>query len=150
MEKLLFPLFAIFAFLSSCTISRTPFYQEGSFVDYNRFLEEGIFITESNSAPFNYIPVGSISSTSYSGYEEVDTVVSYSKDDIYETTLQEKKDHKYRIASPSDCLEMLVRFAKAKNADAIINLRIESFVFPSDGKSHIGFTVNGMAVKRED
>jgi hypothetical protein len=103
---------------------------ESGFLDYSKYSSEGFFITESNTVPFNYVPIGSLSVSEHSGtvYE---TLKVRTKDGtkLYEVD-EENPSIKRRVTKPyrkeisiESALEAFVNKARTVGANGVINLR---------------------------
>lgn len=158
--------------LSSCMPKfSSAFY----YTDYSTFMDKGFFITESNTVPFEYIPVGSLFIRQKAGkieemsvvhqksnknldYDEI-YVSADNKDLAYNITKtsdsstdkkkksKKDKDSEDEIVVPSQTSALLAayEFAKANNADGIINISFDYYI--KDGRYTL--TLKGMLIKRK-
>lgn len=148
MKHLSILLFLVFiAILSSCG---TQYHCVTGYMDYSKYANQGFFITEAPTVPFNYTPVGSMTVTEYSGkdkgYIANESAVSEEDkkfDDLYGNT--RKKTSHWHDASPDGALAAIVERAKFFKADGIIGVRFETVY---SNKTVIGYTVSGMLIKR--
>lgn len=122
-------------------------------VDYSKYLQEGFFITESNSVNFDYDPVATIYVLSYEGAKD-----KYS-DDHSEWYIDERGyacqsgTADWTFPEPKIVLGKAVETSKQKGADAIINLNISStsrtVYVRGIGYTLNGLLITGMAIKRK-
>ena len=123
-------------------------------VDYNRFSEDGFFISESNSVNFEYEPISSVMAAVTSGYVREEIIAENTpnkkyKDDVYGST-NTKGKMRHVKATPDYVTDILVEEAKAKNANGIINFKFEPIREYSKllGWQIVGYSASGMAIKR--
>lgn len=115
------------------------------FLDYSRFADEGFFITESNTVPFDYKPIGSVLVEERPGKKEVSMVHKPGYDPIYGEDNAKTTKSIYTYASADSALEALQKFAKENNADGVINIKISR----GEGSERPYFFVSGMLIKRK-
>lgn len=117
--------------LSSCH-TRLPVYKNSFSLDYQPYLDKGFFLTDSDTADFDYRELSLVIAVVRSGAGD------------------RKKD---QTVSPKHAVDMLYKEAIAKGADGIINLKIDPFLIEVLDKgvgitSKIGFKASGVAIKR--
>lgn len=122
MKKIFF-LMIVTSILSSCVSLEQV--TVTNVIDYSRFSKNGIFVTESNSVNFEYMPLGS--------------VVSVSRGAVEQTLLSYKVDMDKAFSDIGKRLKDL-------DANGLINLKIAS----SSDKYFYYITVTGMAIRREN
>lgn len=136
MKKIL-TLCAVAALMMCSCETANKFQQSAGFIDYSMF--HGMFLTESNSVSFEYLPIGSLYAEEISGeYQIVKKKIG--NNEIYGDEYA-VVDGKYRHASPQSALAFAADKAKEMGGNGIINLRIEKI----DG----GYCVTGMVIKRK-
>jgi len=139
--------------LSSCGIFRQPTVSVSSTLDYSKYLKDGFYLTESNSVSFTHEPLASVSALQLSGYKIKSSGQKQFRDDAYQTGHSETyttTTNEYVNATRSEVLEQLVKEAKSKGANGIINLDIDPIVTTTkEGLVSIsGYSATGMAIKR--
>lgn len=112
-------------------------------LDYTPYVEQGFFITESNSVSFDYNPISTI---------YVVTTGSESKKDMewyYDKGVMRQRDA--RIASPENALKKAVEEAKSRGGNGLINLKINpTFSQASNGGSYInGYSLSAMIINKK-
>lgn len=121
------------------------------FLDYSKYAESGFFITESNTVPFDYVSIGSLSVLEKSGTIKgsvQETVVkglkaetkTFEVDDLYAESKKEVKDVNWIYASDESVLEAFVQRAKSLGANGVVNLKFKH------GLDEV--EVSGMIIKR--
>ena len=149
MRKLLFIIFSVCLFISSCSV-KIPYRYSMDYIDYNTVSQKhGIFITEANSVGFEYEPVGSINLMERSGYEVKYIENNYS-DGIYGAVKNKKKYGDWINASVDELLKLACQKALECGGNGIINLKFEYLpsvvvdkeVYPE------GYRITGMIIKR--
>lgn len=116
-------------FISSCKTVNIPQKTVTAIMDYTPMTDKGIFVTESNSVDFKYMPLGSVVSiTSGAVYSSINTGI------LSETVNLAK--------AFEDISNKLVDLG----ANGIINLKIESTY---EGYTHY-MTVTGMAIRTKE
>jgi uncharacterized protein YbjQ (UPF0145 family) len=149
---LLTPIFLLF--LSSCSVFRQPVVMISTNLDYSEYLKEGMFLSESNAVNFSYEPISSVSALLLSGYAIKSTGEKEFRDDAYQTSQGQAQititTNKYISASKEEVLKQIVKEAKSKNANAIINLEIKPVIgVNAKGYSYLqGYSASGMAIKK--
>lgn len=154
MKKIIY-LFGVFL-ITSCYPAKTLFHQESSHVDYRPYSKTDFFLTEANSVSFEYSPISSVISIVKPGYVDKKDIVKTKeekdfKDDLYANNKHLKLGSDFKLASPQDALDGLVKEAKKLGANGIINLKITSFIEKvSLGNGIqpdlIGYSATGMAI----
>lgn len=108
--------------LSSCGRS---YYIQNESIDYNKYTQEGFFITEASAVPFDYTPVASVYTFVYSGVQK----------------------GKWKRATYIDGINAIYNDSKQKGANGIINLKYD-VTYDKDGVvSYVH--VKGMAIKKK-
>lgn len=133
-------------FCYSCV---TPRYIEDSYLlDYSKYTAEGIYLTEFESVPFEYEPMGNITVSVVSGWVKDITVISkIDSDELYgekQYNTIKSKNEQYILASKEVILSKAVNEIKKLSANGIINLKITHII--KDKQS--GYILTGMAIKR--
>lgn len=137
---------------SSCKSTAPQFTLYSSFVDYSNYAKDGFFFTESNSVNFNYEPIGSISSSAFSGWSDGSVqVIERNYNDVYgeSNKVQYKKEWKW--ADIHDAMDKAVADAKRMGGNGIINLKTQAiWEFNSTLNQEIlkGYNVSGMVIKK--
>lgn len=160
MKKLLLTVCAVMA-LTLCSCLST-FKNTVYFTDYRPVAQNGFFVTEANTVPFDYDPIGSMTLKQYNGIENQNEVNNEKEskvkkevtgyDDVYmdklpeKTAKPEKKKSKYKYATAESALEAFAEVAKNKGANGVIGLRIQ-FISYKDSKE--GIEVSGMLIHRK-
>lgn len=154
MKKLLLTVCAVMA-LTLCSCLST-FKNTVYFTDYRPVAQNGFFVTEANTVPFDYDPIGSMTLKQYNGVEiEKENKVKKEVtgyDDVYmdklpeKTAKPEKKKSNYKYATAESALEAFAEVAKNKGANGVIGLRIQ-FILYKDSKQ--GIEVSGMLIHRK-
>ena len=145
MKKILFSLLAL-TLLSGCGSIKTTFLSLSNVVDYQKYHEQGFFITEANSVSFEYDPIGSVLVTMRPGYEVTKSArgyLSYSKNP--------------RMITEYDVLDELKKEVETLGGNGVINIkvlyetsRIEASAWDASVlKQGTTITVTGMAIKRK-
>ncbi|MEG0889909.1 MAG: hypothetical protein RSH25_15700 [Bacteroides sp.] len=128
--------------LSSCSTTQRH-YKSVSFLDYSIFNKSGVFVTESNSAPFDYEAIGRIFITELSGYKRGKEV----KSKIQDPYSEKKYEETYIGANYENmCSEMCDKI-KSIGGDGIINFSI--IEIPATTQNGSGIRLTGMVVKRK-
>lgn len=131
--------------LTSCSVPKTMYEEYAGFLDYSAYMNEGIFLTESNSVNFEYEPLGSVSALVYSGEHVVSLTKQTEENEIYGKRTTTKSKTEWKRALPKDALEIAVSQAVSKGANGLINIKVE----PADTQTRSGFLVTGMAIRRK-
>ena len=139
--------------LLSC-IPTIPGYKYTSMIDYSKYVNQGFFITESNSVSFEYDPIASMY-TKVVGGESIEVIVEekpvdsnakYSARDRRGDSEKVTTKKGYRAYTVYDALDDLVEKCKKSGANGIINLNI-SYTYNGSGNQN-GYAISGMAIKR--
>ena len=144
MKKITFAILLLLAVISqSCSTSKSTYQEYMTVLDYTPYVEQGFFITESNSVSFDYNPISTI---------YVVTTGSESKKDMewyYDKGVMRQRDA--RIASPENALKKAVEEAKSRGGNGLINLKINpTFSQASNGGSYInGYSPSAMIINRK-
>lgn len=149
-------LVAVFSLLLySCSVIGPGMYSATA-IDYQRFNEQGFFITESNSVNFEYTPISSVSALFTNGWIEKEVVdenkprkLKKYKDDVYNTEGPKTKQV-YVRGTPDGVTDLLVDEAMKMGANGVINFRYDPvYSYSKDGGATLsGWTASGMAIKR--
>jgi len=125
MRKLLLFVTITFLLTGCANVLRTPVLQGSDSIDYSKYLNDGFFITEANSVSFTYKPISSVSAYFVSGYE----IAMKDGKPVMNTTYTGYEyvvtTEKYILAKKEYIIEALVKEAKDKGANGIINLQIK-------------------------
>lgn len=120
-----------FLFISSCETVHIPQVTVTELRDYTPMTDKGIFVTESNSVDFEYMPLGSVVSVTYAEY-------NHTPGDLLKNGY-EKIDLKKAFEEISDKLV-------DSGANGLINLDI-SFTYIGNQRC---MTVSGMAIRTKE
>lgn len=152
MKKFLL-IFAAFVglFLTSC-VSSQHYSISTAYMDYSRYTQNGFFITEANTVPFDYTALGSMTVDVISGVDKSYVAPSksskdYKFDEMYGSP-NEKKPSKWHYATPDEALAAIVERAKTFDADGIVGLNIKAIINQKSLKIE-GYTVSGMIINRK-
>lgn len=145
----------LFVVVLVMTVSCSPKRYYSSFtylIDYQKYTEEGFFLTESNSVSFEYSPVGSVCSVveSRAGSEAAFKPVKHYVDDtLYENDPSIKVHREIKSATVDDAIATAIECARVKGANGIINLSVtETSKDIGYGLTEKVIIVKGMAIKR--
>lgn len=150
MKKILFLMAALMTLIMSSCVPKfsTAFY----YTDYSQYMDKGFFITESNTVPFDYNPVGSLFLRQKAGemaeMEIIPQDVEDSKnyDDIYGPAKKgSRKINNIVRPTENSALDAAYDFAKSKGADGILNI---SFDYYLEGSRQV-VVLKGMLIKRK-
>lgn len=115
--------------VSSCETVNIPQVTVTVIRDYTPMTDKGIFVTESNSVDFDYVPLGSVVSVTSGAYSSsVDKGVKYENVDL------------------GKAFEEISKMLVVMDANGLINLKIESSF---DNLIHY-ITVTGMAIRTKE
>lgn len=117
------------------------------YIDYSKYSDQGFFITEAPTVPFDYTPIGSMSVTEYSGKDKEYVVESVQTNDKEYDNLyapERTKTSHWREATPMSALSAIVERAKSIGANGIMSLQLLPVY---EKKNIIGYTVSGMLIK---
>lgn len=135
---------------SSCKTQQ--FGYVATYLDYTPYSEQGFFLTELNSVPFDYTPIGSMTVTEYSGkdttYTPERTNSSFLMDDIYARIERTKVSKDWRFASAETAIAEIVARSKKAGGDGLVALTITTIVDPKSNLI-VSVTVSGMIIKRK-
>ena len=146
MKKLCLILFSAVVVLTSCA-PKMQYVASSTYIDYQSYLEQGIYITESNSVNFDYTPLGSVSSIVYPGYVR-DIQYSRVEDDLTGETQFTKKSSKWKPADVQDAIAIVVEKAKQQGGNGIINFSINPISETFDKTVRHGYIVTGMVIHK--
>lgn len=129
--------------LSSCI---TPqFSQYVGMVDFRPYMEEGFFVSRSNSVSFDYEPIGYVEALVESGKDKSIKIENKYKKEFEQTYYSNAK---WRSATSEDAMKVIVEKSKQVGADALIDIEFKVYTYPNTGnisKVH----ASGMAIKRK-
>lgn len=115
--------------VSSCETVNIPQSTVTLIMDYTPMTDKGIFVTESNSVDFDYVPLGSVVSVTNGAYRSsVETGTKYENVDL------------------EKAFEEISKMLVVMDANGLINLKIESSF---DDLMHY-MTVTGMAIRTKE
>ena len=141
-----------FLVLILCLSSCAPKFSTAFFyTDYSKYTQQGFFITESNSAPFDYNPVGSIFIRQKAGkMSDVEILSQNVKepkgyDELYGDLEMKRSVNNIKRPSDDSVLQAAFEFAKSQNADGIINISFKYYL--ENGRECVIF--QGMLIKRK-
>ena len=142
--------------MTSCSYTTVAPAMEATYeIDFQKYSENGFFITASNTVPFDYIPLGIVETTVRAGenrneQENLSGRLSY--EDFYGIK-HKVAEAEYPIKSYSvyDAIDILEKAVRSKGGDGI--MMFTSKIIPpktSDNKIYLHeCTVSGMAFKRK-
>ena len=144
--------------LASCESVKKSFSNSCYITDYSVAAKAGFFITESNTVPFDYEPIGSVVFIQESGWEKKKKQKSDSSsvegfDDVYGDhrpsymRKEQEKSGDYRYASTESAITELMNDAFSLNADGILNFKQEVEFDLSQKPNKI--IISGMLFKRK-
>lgn len=154
------------ALLTGCAKYTKPeFYTLTYEADYTMFTNSGFFVTESNTAPFDYDGLMSVTVEEYSGFlpktDKKPEIKSSGKktkhfDDVYgeEKMKEEKPSNDFRSASYQSALQKAFEMGSRHGANGIINLEITpiTHTYTLNNKvvtDVIGVRLTGMLIRRK-
>lgn len=115
--------------VSSCETVNIPQSTVTLIMDYTPMTDKGIFVTESNSVDFDYVPLGSVVSVTNGAYRSsIETGTKYENVDL------------------EKAFEEISKMLVVMDANGLINLKIESSF---DDLMHY-MTVTGMAIRTKE
>ncbi|WP_304649350.1 hypothetical protein [uncultured Duncaniella sp.] len=140
----------VVAFLFASCSQKILYTESVGFVDYSTYLNEGIFLTESNSVNFEYDAIGSVSAVVYSGDAVVSQSEQVDKNEIYGERTKVKNKVGWKAASPDDALNAAVAQVRKQGGNGLINIKITPTTEIDNAKRvRTGFLITGMAIKRK-
>lgn len=128
--------------LSSCT---PKFSQYVGMVDFRPYMEEGFFVTRSNSVSFEYEPIGYVEAIVESGNDKSIKVENKYKKEFEQTYYTSAK---WRNATSEDAMKVIVEKSKQVGADALIDIEFKVITNSSSGNIERVYA-SGMAIKRK-
>lgn len=134
-------LLSIFVF-SSCT---PKFSQYVGMVDFRPYMEEGFFVTRSNSVSFDYEPIGYVETIVESGNDKSVKIENKYKKEFEQTYYSNAK---WRSATSEDAMKVIVEKSKQVGADALIDIEFKVYTNSSSGNIERVYA-GGMAIKRK-
>lgn len=143
-----FVIAALSAILMTACTTKLPYVASPQFIDYQTYAAQGIFITEANSASFDYTPLGSVSVVVFPGYTTAVRPAQNNHEDLYGKTKTTEQYNKWQSADVTDAIELAVKEAKQQGGNGIINFKIQP-TSETDGKiARHGFLVSGMVISK--
>lgn len=99
------------------------------YIDYSKYSDQGFFITEAPTVPFDYTPIGSMSVTEYSGKDKEYVVESVQTDKEYNMTISMlPTELKRRIGvKPLLCRHCRLSLSELKLSELTVLCRFNSF-----------------------
>lgn len=142
-SSFIFKALFIVVLLSSCGTTQRH-YKSTNFLDYSKFNKNGIFVTESNNAPFDYETIGRVFITELSGYKRGKEVESKIQDPYSEKKYEETY---IKVDYTNMCNEMCDK-AKSIGGDGIISFSI--IEIPPTAQNGLGLKLTGVVIKRKN
>lgn len=148
-KKLLFTLATIFALVAT-SCSTQKFGYATTYLDYSAYTQQGFFLTELESVPFDYDALGSITVTEFSGKDAayVDPNNSKVADELYEKVERSKVANDWRFASAQTAIGVIVDKARKAGGNGLVALKTTTIVDPKTNNVK-SVTVSGMVIKRK-
>ncbi|MDE6229436.1 MAG: hypothetical protein K2M40_06585 [Muribaculaceae bacterium] len=135
------------ALLTSCA-PKVQYVASSSYINYQTYAEQGVFITESNSVNFEYTPLGSVSAVVFPGYVKAIRPSQYRYVDFNGNPQLTEEYNKWQSADVTDAIALAVEKAKQQGGNGIINFQVRP-TSESDGKTvRHGFIVTGMVISK--
>ncbi len=113
-------------------------------IDFRPYLEEGFFVTRSNTVIFEYEPIGYVESVVYSGEDKGSRIENKYKKEFEKSYITTTK---WRNATSEDAMKALVERCKQAGANGLIDIRFEVLTDSHGNKR--GTYASGMAIKRK-
>ena len=140
---------AVVAMLLTACAPKTYYNTSIGYINYSKYSESGIFLTESNSVNFDYTPLGSVSVTILSGNVKKTRPNRYN----YVDAFGNRPDEKYTewvVASPEEAIHLATQKAMEQGGNGIINLKFEPITHVVDSKhSQSGILLTGMVIRKK-
>lgn len=135
------------ALLTSCA-PKMQYVASSTYINYQTYVEQGMFITESNSVSFEYTPLGSVSAIVFPGYVKATRPSQYKYEDLNGNQQLTEDYNKWQPADVSDAITLAVDKAKQQGGNGIINFKVQP-TSETDGKTvRYGYLVTGMVIHR--
>lgn len=145
--KVLF--FAICAFILTGCSSSIRYSESVDYVDYNEYLNEGIFITESNSVNFAHTPLGSISVEIIDGFKKGVRNSKFKYADMNGQQHNTEEFEYWSTGSYSHALRLAIEEVKKKGGNGLINLNISVSTQLIDKEYRTVYSLTGMAINKK-
>ena len=145
---------AVVAMLLTTACAPKTYYNTSiGYINYSKYSESGIFLTESNSVNFDYTPLGSVSVTILSGNVKKTRPNRYNYVDYnYVDAFGNLPDEKYTewvVASPEEAIHLATQKAMEQGGNGIINLKFEPITHVVDSKHpQSGILLTGMVIRK--
>lgn len=147
MKKSLFLIGIMAAFLTSCA-PKMQYVASSTYINYQAYAEQGMYITESNSVSFDYTPLGSVSAIVFPGYVKATRPSQYKYEDLNGNQQLTEDYNKWQPADVSDAIALAVEKAKQQGGNGIINFKVQP-TSETDGKTiRHGYLVTGMVIRK--
>lgn len=135
------------ASLTSCA-PKMQYVASSSYINYQTYVDQGVYITESNSVNFDYTPLGSVSAIVFPGYVKATRPSQYQYNDLNGKPQLTEEYNKWKSADVQDAIALVVEKAKQQGGNGVINFSIKP-TSESDGKAiRHGFLVSGMVIRK--
>lgn len=135
------------ALLTSCA-PKMQYVASSTYINYQTYAEQGMYITESNSVSFDYTPLGSVSAIVFPGYVKATRPSQYKYEDLNGNQQLTEDYNKWQPADVSDAIALAVEKAKQQGGNGIINFKVQP-TSESDGKTvRHGYLVTGMVIRK--
>lgn len=149
MKKILFIAAITTALLTSCAPKET-YVATSTFINYQTYADQGVFITESNSVNFPYTPLGSVSATVFPGYVKATRPSSYKYVDLNGKAQLTEEYNKWQSADVNDAIVLAVEKAIRQGGNGIINFKIMPTTEMNGKTVRHGFLVTGMIISKQN
>ncbi len=137
----------VFACLSLTSCVKIPYVSVSYYIDYAKYMNDGFFITESNTIHKDYTPIASLDHFEENGY----VILKPAEYDKRGYTVKYAKFGEYKMATFDNALNSFIMDAKSLGANGIINIKYQVFIDrnPSSTKylTVKGYKISGMAIK---
>lgn len=147
MKRTIITIAIVTALLTSCA-PNIQYVASSSYINYQTYAEQGVYITESNSVSFDYTPLGSVSAVVFPGYVKSTRLSQYKYEDLNGNPQPTETYNKWQSADVTDAIALAVEKAKQQGGNGIINFRVQP-TSESNGKTvRHGFLVTGMVISK--
>lgn len=137
-------IFTVLAILTSLLASCAPkiaYTTSVGYIDYQNFANNGMYLTESNLVSFEYVTIGLVSVTVFSGE------VNYTDFNGNSETTQ--RHSQWKIANSTDAISLAVDAAKKHGGNGIINLKVVPMTgIDNNNVQRTGLLVTGTVIKK--
>lgn len=161
--KNILSIFLLIFVLSSCSYNViAPYYKGGTYIDFKRYADNGVFISETPGVPFDYDPIGSLVIEVTNGEDRSKTKLKDTEKAEYINNKGNKvtiwPDANYPITSFTiyDAMDVMADSIKAMGGNGILNFKHEllngEHYLGNKGKRIIvldGYRITGMVFKRK-